>query len=94
MKPDSQTNSFVYIPSSDIESTQQTLTGTSTGTSDGNTASLPYIKKKGVCFVVVCNFDLSENSVGSRYTSQLFCWSFTNLRRALNADIEICKHSN
>jgi len=43
-----------------------TLTGISTAISAGNTDSLPYIKRKGECFVVVWTFDLKENKVASR----------------------------
>ncbi len=48
-------------------------TGSSTGTSDGNLASLPYIKRNGENFVVVCILDLSEKRLASRYWSQSSC---------------------
>lgn len=65
------------------------LTGISTGTSEGNLASLPYINLNGENFVVVCILDRSENKVASRYRSQWFCCWFTSSLSALRKRIFI-----
>lgn len=65
------------------------LTGNSSGTSEGNLASLAYIKKKGLYLVVVWILERNENRVASRKTSQLFWCSFTSFLRALKWIVNI-----
>lgn len=62
----------------------------STGTSEGNLASLPYIRKNGEYFVVVWVFDLKENKVASRNMSQSSCLSLTSFLSALEEQFHTC----